>query len=115
VLVSILMISSTISIALFVQRDTIRTMQLVGAKSGFIAHPFLTRSIWYGLLGSFFAIVVLALATGIFNQSLSGLDLLNVTHMSWYAGIAIIIIFLGILLSYLSTLFAVRRYLRNNR
>ena len=115
VLVSILMISSTISIALFGQRDTIRTMQLVGAKSGFIAHPFLARSIWYGLLGSIFAIVVLALATGIFNQSLSGLDLLNVTHMSWYAGIAIIIIFLGILLSYLSTLFAVRRYLRNNR
>ena len=115
VLISILMIRSTISIALFAQRETIRTMQLVGAKSGFIAHPFLFRSIWYGLLGALIAILVLAIATGIFNQSLGGLDLLSPTHMPWYAGIAVIIIILGIVLSYFSTLSAVIRYLHNNR
>ncbi|MBR5352703.1 MAG: permease-like cell division protein FtsX [Bacteroidales bacterium] len=115
VLISILMIRSTISIALYAQRETIRTMQLVGAKSGFIAHPFLTRSIWYGLLGALIAILVLAIATGIFNQSLGGLDLLAPTHMLWYAGIAGIIIILGIVLSYFSTLSAVMRYLHNNR
>lgn len=115
VLISILMIRSTISIALFAQRETIRTMQLVGAKSGFIAHPFLIRSIWYGLLGALIAILVLAIATGIFNQSLGGLDLLSPTHMPWYAGIAGIIIILGIVLSYFSTLSAVIRYLHNNR
>ena len=115
VFISILMIRSTISIALYAQRDTIRTMQLVGAKSGFIAHPFLTRSIWYGLLGAVISLLVLAIATGIFNQSLSGLDLLANIHMIWYAGIAVVIIILGITLSYLSTLSAVRRYLRNNR
>ena len=111
VIVSILMISSTIRIALYAQRDTIRTMQLVGAKNGFIAHPFLVRSLWYGLLGALIAILTLAIATGIFNQSLTGLDLLNRTHLYWYLGIAVIIIILGIVLSYLSTLFAVRRYL----
>lgn len=114
VIVSILMISSTIRIALHAQRDTIRTMQLVGAKSGFIAHPFLARSVWYGLLGALIAVVILAIATGIFNQSLSGLDLLNRTHLYWYLGIAAVIIIVGIVLSYLSTLFAVRRYLRQN-
>ena len=111
VIVSILMISSTIRISLYAQRDTIRTMQLVGAKRGFIARPFLARSIWYGLLGALIAIVVLAIATGIFNQSLGGMDLLNSTHMLWYLGIAVIIIITGIVLSYLSTGFAVRRYL----
>ncbi len=114
VIVSILMISSTIRIALYAQRDTIRTMQLVGAKSGFIAHPFLARSLWYGLLGALIAILILAIATGIFNQSLAGLDLLNRTHLYWYLGIAALIIIMGIVLSYLSTLFAVRRYLRQN-
>jgi cell division transport system permease protein len=109
------MIRSTISIALYAQRDTIRTMQLVGAKSGFIAHPFLIRSIWYGLLGAIIAILVLAIATGVFNQSLQGLDLLNNSHMLWYAGIAVVIILLGVILSYFSTLFAVRRYLNRNR
>ena len=113
-LISILMISSTIRIALYAQRDTIRTMQLVGAKSGFIARPFLSRSFWYGLLGAVIAIIVLAIATGIFNQSIGGLNLLADTHMLWYAGIAVVIIILGVVLSYLSTLFAVARYLRNN-
>ena len=90
-------------------------MQLVGAKSGFIAHPFLVRSIWYGLLGALIAILVLAIATGVFNQSLQGLDLLNQSHMLWYAGIAAVIILLGMILSYFSTLSAVTRYLRHNR
>ena len=113
-LVSILLIRSTISIALYAQRETIKTMQLVGAKSGFIARPFLSRSIWYGLLGAIIACIVLAIATGVFNQSLHGLDLLNNTHMLWYAGLAVVIILIGIILSYLSTLSAVHHYLRHN-
>lgn len=114
IIVSILLISSTIRISLYAQRESIRTMQLVGAKSGFIARPFLARSVWYGLLGALIAIVVLAIATGIFNQSLNGLDLLNTTHLYWYLGIALTIIIVGIVLSYLSTLFAVKRYLRKS-
>lgn len=113
-LVSILLIRSTISIALYAQRETIKTMQLVGAKSGFIARPFLSRSIWYGLLGAIIACIVLAIATGVFNQSLHGLDLLNNTHMLWYAGLAVVIILIGIILSYFSTLSAVHHYLRHN-
>ena len=113
--VSILMISNTIRISLYAQRDTIRTMQLVGAKNGFIERPFLARSLWFGLFGALIAICVLAIATGIFNQSLGGLDLLNKTHMYWYLGIAMTIIVIGIVLSFLSTLFAVRRYLRQNK
>ncbi len=113
-IVSILLISSTIRIALYAQRDTIRTMQLVGAKSGFIARPFVGRSIWFGLLGALITIVILTIALGALNQSFSGLDLLDQSHLYWYAGIAGAIILLGILLSYMSTLFAVHRYLRRN-
>ncbi|MCQ2261281.1 MAG: permease-like cell division protein FtsX [Bacteroidales bacterium] len=115
IIVSILMIRSTMSIVLYAQRDTIRTMQLVGAKSGFIARPFLKRSIWYGLLGAIIAILVLAIAVGTFNRTLGGFDLLNTTHMSWYGGIAAIIIILGIVLSYFSTLFTVNKYLHSRK
>ena len=111
-LVSFLMIGSTISIALFAQRDTIRTMQLVGAKPGFIARPFLSRSLWYGVCGSVIALLALAIATGVFNQSFDGFELLRADHMIWYAGIAVVIIVMGMVVSYLSTLFAVNRYLR---
>lgn len=112
-IVSMLMIRSTISIALFAQRDTIRTMQLVGAKPAFISRPFRSRSIGYGFLGSLIACAVLAVAIGIFNQSFST-DLLNPVHMIWYAAIAVVIILIGITLSYLSTRSAVRRYLRHS-
>lgn len=111
-LVSFLMIGSTISIALFAQRETIRTMQLVGAKPGFIARPFLGRSLWYGICGALIALVALAIATGVFNQSFEGFELLRKDHMLWYAGIAGVIIVIGMVISYLSTLFAVNRYLR---
>jgi len=113
ILVSILLISSTIRIALYAQRETIRTMQLVGAKSGFIARPFIGRSIWFGLLGGLIAIAILAIAIGDVNQSFSGLNLLDPSHLFWYVGIAVVILLLGILLSYLSTLFAVSRHLRH--
>lgn len=114
VIISILIISSTIRIALYAQRETITTMRLVGAKRGFIARPFVSRSIWYGLLGALIAATILAVALGALNQSLIGMDLLNPDHMIWYAAIAVILVVLGILLSYLSTLFAVNRYLRYN-
>lgn len=113
-IVSFLMIASTISIALFAQRETIRTMQLVGAKPGFIARPFLGRSLWYGVCGAVIALLALAIATGVFNQSFDGFELLRHDHLLWYAGIAIIIIVIGMVLSYLSTLFAVTRYLRRS-
>lgn len=111
ILVSILMIRSTIGISLFSQREAIRTMQLVGAKRAFISRPYLARSVWYGLLGAVFALLALAISLGVFNQSLGGLDLLSSTHMIWYAGIAALVIILGIIISFLSTLSALHRYL----
>ena len=114
IIVSILLISSTIRIALYAQRETIRTIQLVGAKSGFIARPFVCRSIWFGLLGALITIIILAIAIGALNQSFAGLDLLDQSHLLWYAGIGVIIIILGIFLSYMSTVFAVHRYLRKS-
>ncbi|MCQ2294497.1 MAG: permease-like cell division protein FtsX [Bacteroidales bacterium] len=112
---SILMISSTIRISLFAQRDTIQTMQLVGAKRHFIARPFVSRSIWYGLLGALIAIAILAITLGGINQTFSDINILSQDHNLWYAGLALAVIVIGIVLSYLSTLFAINRHLRNSR
>lgn len=113
-IISVLIISSTIRISLYAQREAITTMRLVGAKKGFIAHPFLVRGIWYGLLGSLIAIAVLAVAIGVLNQTLEGLDLLNMGHYLWYGCIAALVVLLGVVLSLVSTRFAVYRYLRYN-
>lgn len=111
-IISIFIISNTIRISLYAQRETIATMQLVGAKKSFIARPFVSRSIWYGLLGALIALAVLAIALGVLNQSLVGLDLLNRQHLPWYGAIALLSILLSIFLSYISTQFAIHRHLR---
>jgi len=114
VIISILMIRSTMSIALYAQRDTIRTMTLVGAKPAFIARPFLNRSLWYGFWGALAAIVVLALAAGVFFQVFGGVEFLSPEHLPWYGVIALLIIIVSLVLSFTSTLSAVSRYLRYN-
>ena len=110
--ISFALINNTVRLNLYARRFTIYTMSLVGAKRSFIARPFLGRSIWYGICGSAIALIALAVATGVFNQSFEGFELLRKDHMLWYAGIAAVIIVIGMVLSYLSTLFAVNRYLR---
>lgn len=110
VVISILMIRSTISIALYAQRDTIRTMQLVGAKMNFIARPFVGRSIWYGFLGGLFAVLALAVALFAANQSFMTFNLLGAEHLLWYSAIAVVMILMGMFICWLSTLFAVLRY-----
>ena len=54
-LITIVLISSLIRIALYSSRDTIATMRLVGAKASFIARPFRLRSIAYGAIGGLIA------------------------------------------------------------
>lgn len=113
VIVSILMIRSTISIALYAQRETLSTMRLVGAKQSFIARPFLWKAVLYGFLGGLFACIALVLTVLAFSQELTTLNLLSPEHFVWYGAIALFTLLVGIFISWLSTYFAVRKYLYN--
>ena len=55
IFIVILLINNTIKLALFSQRFLIRSMQLVGATSGFIILPFLRRASLYGLIAGILA------------------------------------------------------------
>jgi cell division transport system permease protein len=46
----VLLINSTLRLALFSQRFLVRSMQLVGARKWFIQRPFLIRAVAYGVL-----------------------------------------------------------------
>lgn len=109
--VTIVLISSTIRIAIYAKHQTIQTMRLVGATNAFIARPFLWRSVWFGLLGAVIAIALTAGAVVIYSREF-GLNILNEAYYIPYAIMAGIIIVAGILISWLSTAIAVRRYLR---
>jgi cell division transport system permease protein len=106
----ILLINNTIRIALFSQRFLIRSMQLVGAKRWFIQRPFLFRAILYGLISGLLAAGVLLLLLNYASQKIEDLSLLMNAQYLYYLFAGLMM--MGILVAFLSTLFAIRRYLK---
>ncbi len=111
-LVVVILINNTIKLALFSQRFLIRSMQLVGATGSFIKAPFLRRSIVYGL-GS--GLVASGAIYGILfwlNQQMEDLQQLQSQEklLLLFAGIIII----GVAVTYISTYFAVKKYLKTS-
>lgn len=111
--VAIVLISNTISVAIYAMRPTIQTMRMVGAKNSFIARPFLWRSVLYGFLGAVAAIALLGATLSAYNQQL-GLSLLGKDHLLPYCAIAAILIATGMLICWMATSFAVRKALKTN-
>ncbi|MBQ9418415.1 MAG: permease-like cell division protein FtsX [Bacteroidales bacterium] len=112
-LITFVLINSLIRIAVYAQRDTLRTMRMVGATTGFILRPFLWRSIWYGALGGMIASLLTLLALWVFGNEFA-LGLLDADHWMWYALIAAALILIGIAITCLSTIFTVQRYIKSH-
>ncbi|MEP1094169.1 MAG: permease-like cell division protein FtsX [Cyclobacteriaceae bacterium] len=109
-LVVIILINNTIKLALFSQRFLIRSMQLVGATSSFIRRPFLYRSIFYGFLAGILASGVLYGFTMYLNTIIEGLAELQ--DMRGFALLFGLMVIMGIVVGYFSSLRAIRKYLK---
>ncbi len=109
-IIAFAMINNTIRLALYAKRFTIKTMQLVGAKSGFIRKPFLVNALIQGLVS---AIIGMSLLIGVFyilTSYMSGLE--NTYDLETFLMLFGALILLGIVISFFSTLFALNKYLR---
>ena len=111
--ITIVLIASLIRIAIYARREAIVTMRMVGATAGFIAKPFLGRSVLYGALGGFIASICTALTLWVFSNEFE-LNLVAAEHWIWYGGIALTLIVAGIVIAYLSTAVTVGRYIAKN-
>ncbi len=109
-IIAVALINNTIRLAIYSQRFLIKSMQMVGATKGFIRRPFLGYGILHGLLGALIAILLLLLTLHLGQREVPELVFLR----NWIEFIAIFVIvaLLGILISGLSTYFAVGKYLR---
>ena len=109
-IVVVILINNTIKLALFSQRFLIRSMQLVGATSGFIRKPFLKRSIWYGFLAGLFSSLMLLALLMYANQRIEDIRALqDFKNLGILSGGLIV---LGITVGFLSTYRAVKKYLQ---
>lgn len=109
-MVAIALINNTIRLTIYSKRFIIRSMQLVGATTRFIQRPFLVNSVLQGIVASFIAILLLLAVLYAIRREIPEFFELNdlVLFLQLFALVAL----LGIIIAFLSTLFAVRRYLR---
>lgn len=112
VVIALLLINSSIRLSIFSKRFVIKTMQLVGAKKNFIRRPFLWSYVQLGLLASLIALALLGVVLWKMQAFFPELELL--TNPLAPAVVFVLVLVLGISISFLSTFFATQRYLNLN-
>jgi cell division transport system permease protein len=108
-IIAVALINNTIRLAIYSQRFLIKSMQLVGATKSFIRKPFLSYGILHGLLGGLIAIILLLITLYVAQQQVPEMIILR----DWFefSMVFIGVIILGVLISGLSTYFAVSKFL----
>ena len=104
------LINNTIQLSVYSKRFLIRTMKLVGATGSFIRKPFVRDYIFSGVIASIIAIA--GLSGLIYNLSVNLQDFMGVINVKSVLIISVVVLVAGILITGLSSYFAVNRYLR---
>jgi cell division transport system permease protein len=106
------LINNTIRLSVYSKRFLIRTMRLVGATNSFIQKPFLVKGIYQGIYSSIFAIFMLIGSIQLIQSETA--SMLNITDLKIIGLIFILIFIFGFFLSWISTFFAVRKFIKQN-
>lgn len=115
VIIAILVVLSTMRIAIFANKKEIHVKRLVGAEHRYIRGPFMVMGLLYGFIAGIITMISLYPITswlGAYTKTFfGGMDIAQFYQTNLLA-IAIIIIGFGILLGIVSSLIAIRKYLR---
>lgn len=109
-LIAITLINNTIRLSVYSKRLLIKSMRLVGATKRFIGKPFIRRGVLQGLIGALISSAGIGLLLYYLQQHFP--ELITVTDIDWFLLLFASIFFIAILFSWLSSLFAVRKFLR---
>jgi cell division transport system permease protein len=104
------LINNTIRISVYAQRFSINTMQMVGASNSFIRKPFLQQSIFLGIYGGIIANIVLFISIYSYKKELLGV--ISIASASTLVIVFLLVFAFGLIISFLSTYFAVNKFLR---
>lgn len=109
-LISIALINNTIRLSVYSKRFLIRSMQLVGATRRFISKPFILKGIVQGIFGAILAVILLGGIVYISQREVP--ELVSLQDIDLYLSLLGIVILLGIIITWLSNYFAVRKYIK---
>lgn len=107
-IISLILLSNTIRLAIFSKRYLINTMKLVGATKWFIMKPFLGSSITQGVLAGAISALLFCVAVYGLNESVP--ELLTVASVENIGIILGVMIVGGVAISALFTLFALNKF-----
>jgi cell division transport system permease protein len=109
-IIAFALINNTIRLSVFSKRFLIKSMQLVGATQSFIRRPFVVRGVMQGVIGAIITIILLVATLYAGWKQIPEMALFLDLQMLGvlFAGILL----LGIIISWISTFFAVRKYLK---
>ncbi|MEO6901787.1 MAG: permease-like cell division protein FtsX [Bacteroidia bacterium] len=108
--IALALINNTIRLSIYSKRFIIKTMQLVGATQGFIRWPFIFKGIKHGIYGALIAIVMLIALLYFAQKQLP--ELAELQDFKMLGMLFSLVIGFGIIISWISTSMAVRKYLR---
>jgi len=109
-LIALALINNTIRLSVYSKRFLIKTMQLVGATKSFIRRPFLAKSATHGIYAAIIALLLLTTVIYFAQQELPGI--VGFSDPVILAVLFLSVIILGIIFNWISTFFAVNKYLR---
>lgn len=112
--VAVGLIFNTIRLSIYAQRFLIRTMNLVGATQSFIRRPFVWKGIRNGIIGALIAIVITVGIVLLLDRYFHDLKLIQVADVETLGILCALQILLGILITWISTALAVRKFLRQS-
>lgn len=106
---------NTISLAIYNTKDEVTTMKLVGASSMFIKGPFIIQGILTGFFSAFIAIIISGFLIFFLNSEImlftGGLNLWRY-FLRYFSLIFVVQLIVGVGLGVISSLIAVRKYLK---
>ena len=109
-IIAVTLINNTIRLSVYSRRFLIKSMQLVGATEGFIRRPFLSLSLLHGFIASLLAIGLLVGVISVSRREIP--EIVSLQSLDLFLILFIFVIAVGFIISWISTYFAVRKYLR---
>ncbi len=113
IIISIIITFNTIRLTIFISREEIGVMRLVGASKMRVRGPFMIEGAIYGIIATITTLILFWPVTAWFGRDMTGFLGINLYdyYLSNFFQIFAIILLSGIILGVISSFLAVRKYL----
>lgn len=113
IIISIIITFNTIRLTIFIAKEEIGVMRLVGASKIRVSGPFMIEGAIYGIIATIITLIIFLPITVYLGRNMTNFLGLNIYdyYISNLLDIAVIVLLSGVLLGMISSFFATRKYL----